>query len=93
MGFPGKPRSRTVEGISTNREHFASYLEMNFSKHYRLFNLTEEEYDPLLFDCSVRKTRILSTWFIIRSKTTTLRVILPLLWDYFSKSAWILKIG
>ena len=78
MGFPGKPRSRTVEGISTNRELFASYLEMNFSKHYRLFNLTEEEYDPLLFDCSVRTICISSICFIIRSKTTTLRVILPL---------------
>ena len=53
MGFPGKPRTRRVEGISTNKEQLAYYLEAHYPKHYRLFNLTEEEYDPLLFDCSV----------------------------------------
>lgn len=36
-----------------NREIIASFLESRYHKHYRLFNLTEEVYDSLLFDCSV----------------------------------------
>ncbi len=53
MGFPGNPKSRKMEGKTNNREIIASFLESRYHKHYRLFNLTEEVYDSLLFDCSV----------------------------------------
>ena len=54
MGFPGIPKTRKLEGHSNNREAIAYYLETRHPKHYRLFNLTEEEYDDLLFNSSVR---------------------------------------
>lgn len=50
MGFPGNPQTRRVEGNANNREAIAFFLETKYPKHYHLFNLTEEEYDPLLFD-------------------------------------------
>lgn len=53
MGFPGIPKTRKLEGRSNNREAIAYYLETRHPKHYRLFNLTEEKYDSLLFDSSV----------------------------------------
>ena len=53
MGFPGVPKSRKLEGTINNREAIAFFLETKYPKHYRLFNITEEEYDPLLFDNQV----------------------------------------
>ena len=53
MGFPGIPKTRKLEGHVNNREAIAYYLETRHPKHYRLFNLTEEEYDDLLFNSSV----------------------------------------
>ena len=50
MGFPGNPKTRRLEGKVNNRENIAFFLETKYSKHYMIFNLTEEEYDPLLFD-------------------------------------------
>lgn len=54
MGFPGIPKTRKLEGHVNNREAIAYYLETRHPNHYRLFNLTEEEYDGLLFNNSVR---------------------------------------
>lgn len=53
MGFPGNPKTRKLEGNVNNRENIAFFLETKYSKHFKLFNLTEEEYDPLLFDNAV----------------------------------------
>ena len=50
MGFPGNPQTRHLEGKVNNREAIAIFLETKYPKHYKLFNLTEEKYDPLIFD-------------------------------------------
>ena len=53
MGFPGNPKTRKIEGHTNNRESIAYYLETRHPNHFKLFNLTEEEYDTLLFANSV----------------------------------------
>lgn len=53
MGFPGNPQTRHLEGKVNNREAIAIFLETKYPKHYKLFNLTEEKYDPLIFDNQV----------------------------------------
>ena len=53
MGFPGNPKTRKIDGHTNNRESIAYYLETRHPHHFKLFNLTEEEYDPLLFENSV----------------------------------------
>ena len=53
MGFPGNPQTRHLEGKVNNREAVAIFLETKYPKHYQLFNLTEEKYDPLIFDNQV----------------------------------------
>ena len=59
MGLPGNPQARHVEGKVNNREAIAIFLETKYPKHYKLFNLTEEKYDPLIFDNQVMNSFIL----------------------------------
>ena len=40
--------------MQTNtRDVIAAFLEPKYPHHFHLFNLTEEEYDPMIFDNAV----------------------------------------
>ena len=53
MGFPGNPKTRKMTMQTNNRDMIAAFLETKYPHHFHLFNLTEEEYDPMIFDNAV----------------------------------------